>query len=79
MVAKISIGKSIRGMLHYNERKVGEKEAALILASGFAGEIQRMDFRQKLTRLEHLTNLKPKVKTNALHISLNFDASEKLD
>jgi hypothetical protein len=79
MVAKISIGKSIRGMLHYNERKVGEKEATLILASGFAGEIEGMDFRQKLTRFEHLTNLKPKVKTNALHISLNFDASEKLD
>lgn len=66
-------------MLHYNERKVGDKEATLILASGFAGEIERMDLRQKLTRFEHLTMLKPKVKTNALHISLNFDASEKLN
>ncbi|MEO6524239.1 MAG: hypothetical protein ABIN91_21310 [Mucilaginibacter sp.] len=55
-------------MLHYNERKINDKEATLILASGFVWEIERMDFRQKLTRFEHLTMLKPKVKTNALHI-----------
>ncbi|EHQ25466.1 relaxase/mobilization nuclease domain-containing protein [Mucilaginibacter paludis] len=78
MVAKISTGKSIRGMLHYNENKVTAGEASLILASGFAGEIEKMNFNQKLQRFNHLTELKPNVKTNALHISLNFDASENL-
>ena len=73
------IGKSIRGILHYNENKVAAGEAQLILASGFAGEIEQMDFQQKLQRFRHLTQLKPSVKTNALHISLNFDASEKID
>ncbi|MES2277120.1 MAG: relaxase/mobilization nuclease domain-containing protein [Bacteroidota bacterium] len=79
MVAKIVIGRSIRGILHYNENKVSAGDAKLILASGFAGEIERMDFKQKLARFENLNLLRPSVKTNALHITLNFDASEKLD
>jgi hypothetical protein len=79
MVARVITGKSIRGILHYNENKVQEGAAKLILASGFAGEIGRMQFRQKLNRFEHLNLLRPSVKTNALHITLNFDASEKLD
>jgi hypothetical protein len=79
MVAKISSGKSIRGMLHYNENKVNDGEASLIMASGFAGEIDRMNFNQKLNRFNHLLQLKPDVQTNAVHISLNFHSSEKLD
>ena len=78
MVAKIIIGKKIRGVLHYNENKVSEGSAQLILASAFGGEIEQMDFNQKLQRFENLLMLKPKVKTNTLHISLNFDAAEKL-
>lgn len=79
MVAKIKIGKSIRGILHYNEHKVMGGDARLILASGFAGEVENMDFEHKLKRFEHLTALKPSVKTNALHISLNFHSSENID
>jgi hypothetical protein len=78
MVAKISTGKSIRGMLHYNENKIAGGEAALIMANGFAGEIDQMNFNQKLNRFAHLQELKPDVKTNAVHISLNFHSSEKL-
>jgi hypothetical protein len=65
-------------MLYYNENKVMAGEAQLILASGFAGEIGQMAFQQKLNRFRHLTDLKPNVKTNAVHISLNFHASEEL-
>lgn len=78
MVAKIVSGKSIRGMLHYNENKVTVGEAKLILSSGFAADINRMNFEQKLQRFEHLTMLNGKVKTNSIHISLNFDAGDKL-
>jgi hypothetical protein len=78
MVARISTGKSIRAMLYYNENKVEEKEANLIMASGFAGDIESMSVGQKLHRFTHLTQLKPNVKTNALHISLNFHSSEDL-
>lgn len=79
MVAKIVIGRSIQGILHYNENKVGIGDAKLILAVGFASEIEQMNFKQKLARFENLNLLKPSVKTNALHITLNFDASERLD
>ncbi len=78
MVARITTGKSIRAMLHYNENKVTANEATLIMASGFAGEVQQMNFRHKLNRFKHLQNLKPNVRTNAVHISLNFHSSEKI-
>lgn len=78
MVAKIISGKSIRGILNYNEQKVTEGKAQLILASGFGGEIDRMNFANKIQRFGHLTMLNEKVKTNALHISLNFDSGENL-
>ncbi|RAJ31726.1 relaxase/mobilization nuclease domain-containing protein [Pedobacter cryoconitis] len=78
MVARIKIGTNIRGILHYNENKVAEGEAKLILSSGFAGEIEQMTFMNKLKRFEHLNELKPTVKTNALHISLNFHSSEQI-
>lgn len=79
MVARIITGRSIRGLLHYNENKVDEGEASLIMASGFAGEIERMNFMQKLNRFNLLTQMKPNVKTNAVHISLNFHSSEKIN
>ncbi len=78
MVARIKIGKSIRGILHYNEQKVTEGDARIIMASGFAIELDNLDFNGKLRRFQHLTELRPSVATNALHISLNFDISEKL-
>ena len=79
MVAKIITGTKLRGALHYNEYKVQEGKAELILASGFAAEVDNMNFAQKLQRFEHLLMLRPKVKTNTLHITLNFDATERLD
>ncbi|MEO6524957.1 MAG: relaxase/mobilization nuclease domain-containing protein [Mucilaginibacter sp.] len=79
MVAKIIIGKKLRGALQYNENKVLEGQADLLLASGFAGDVDQMNFHQRLQRFENLMMLKPSVKTNTLHISLNFDAVEKMD
>lgn len=79
MVAKIISGKSIRGLLRYNEDKVTEKEARIILSSGFATDITSLSVVQKLQRFETRTMLNPRVKTNALHITLNFDAQDKLD
>lgn len=78
MVARITASKSIRVILYYNENKVDEGEARLILASGFAGEAEQLDRQQKLNRFSHLLRLKPNVKTNAVHVTLNFHSSEKL-
>jgi len=71
-------GKNIRGMLHYNENKVSRGEARLLLASGFAGDISQFNLEQKLKRFEQLTMLNNRVKTNAIHISLNFDPQDKV-
>ncbi len=77
MVAKIKSGKSIRGVLQYNEQKVKEGMAQCIGATGFGLEADDLNFYQKLARFEKLLEKNPRVKTNALHISLNFDPSEK--
>ena len=66
MVARFVNGKNIRGMLHYNENKVTAGEARLLLASGFAGDINQFNLEQKLLRFEHLTMLNTRVKTNAV-------------
>jgi len=79
MVARFANGKGIRGVLNYNESKVAAGEAHLILASGFGGDASKYTFAQKLQRFEHLTVLNSRVKTNAVHISLNFDQQNKLD
>ena len=78
MVAKIVTGKSIRGILEYNESKVQQGTAKLILASGFAMDIDQLIVNQKLLRFTKLNQLNPAVRTNAMHISLNFDPSERM-
>jgi hypothetical protein len=78
MVAKITIGKSVRGILNYNENKVKESQAQCITASGYGIEHEDLSFYQKLNRLENLQEKNSRVKTNSVHISLNFDPSEKL-
>jgi hypothetical protein len=55
------------------------QKADLIMASRFGAELDKLDFGAKLRRFEHLTFLKPNVKTNALHIMLNFDPADHLD
>jgi len=66
-------------MLHYNEEKVAIGNAALLLASSFAGNADEMSVAQKLQRFNNLTELNAAVKTNAIHITLNFDATDKMD
>lgn len=79
MVARILTGKSIRGLINYNQSKVTEGMAELILASRFGLEIEQLELRHKVARFEHLTRLNSAIKTNAVHIMLNFDRSDKID
>lgn len=72
-------GKSIKGVLSYNEQKVQQGKAELILATKFACDVSELSFSQKLQRFEQLNKKSQKVKTNALHISLNFPPGEKPD
>ncbi|MBN8877819.1 MAG: relaxase/mobilization nuclease domain-containing protein [Sphingobacteriales bacterium] len=73
------LGKSIKGALSYNEKKVREDNAELILASRFGREISEMGFTEKLNRFEKLTSLREKNQTNTLHLSLNFSNDDHLD
>lgn len=78
MVAKVRSGKNIRGVLSYNENKVTRGHATCIDAHHFGCHHTELNFHDKLNRFQKLTALNPKVHTNALHISLNFDPSELL-
>jgi len=79
MVAKVISGKSLRGVLSYNEHKVEKGQAELLWAENFTTAAERMGFTHKLNHLEKLATQNTRAKTNAVHISLNFDPSEKLD
>lgn len=78
MVAVIKAGSSIRNALHYNENKVEKKRAELISAVHFAKDEEALLFTDKLRRFEKLISLNEKTKVNSIHISLNFDPSERL-
>jgi hypothetical protein len=79
MVVKIVSGTSIRGLLNYNENKVTEGIADLLMASRFGAELDQLNFIAKLNRFQHLTDLNSRVKTNSIHIMLNFDSAEHLN
>lgn len=78
MVAKITIPKSIEAALNYNEKKVQKGNAVCLYAVNYLNEVKNMNFYQKLDGFEHLNNLNDRATTKTLHVSLNFDPSEKI-
>lgn len=78
MVARISKGSSIKSPLNYNEQKLKQQVAELILAENYFNYAQLLNFREKLFMLEHQAKLNERVKANSVHISPSFDPQEKL-
>lgn len=78
MVAKITTPKSIEAALNYNEKKVQKGVAICLQAANYLNEGQKMNFYQKLNAFERLNSLNERATTKTLHVSLNFDPSEKL-
>lgn len=78
MVAKITIPKSIGAALNYNEKKVKQGKAECLSAANYLCKPNNMNFYQKLNGFEMLNNLNSRATTKTIHISLNFDPSEKL-
>src|ERR1700712_1515328 len=78
MVAVIHSGGSIRRALNYNEQKVKEQMATCLAAVNYPKDVEQLTFDQKLMRLENQADLNIKTKVNSVHISLNFDPSERL-
>jgi len=78
MVAIIHSGQSFRRAVHYNENKVDEVKAQCIAAINYPKNVDDLTVQQKINRLQKQAALNEKVKVNCVHISLNFDPSEKI-
>ena len=78
MVAKITIPKSIEAALNYNEKKVQKGTAQCLYAGNYLKDADKLNFHQKLSGFETNNRLNKMATTKTLHVSLNFDPSEKL-
>ncbi|MEX6690031.1 relaxase/mobilization nuclease domain-containing protein [Danxiaibacter flavus] len=79
MVAVINTGNSISRTLNYNEQKVQEGKAKCIGAVNYPKDPDQLNFHEKLNMLKRQAELNENVKRNSVHISLNFDPSDRLD
>lgn len=77
MVAKIITGKTIGGVIRYNEQKVENGQAKLIQMAGFA--VKNLTVRDKIQSFEKVQQLNTRTKTNTVHVSLNFSPKDKVD
>lgn len=64
--------------LLYNENKVAKDKAVCLAAGGFMRETKELTFTQKRHGFERLNERNERARTKTLHISLNFDPSEKI-
>ena len=78
MVAILKPNNSLKDTFYYNENKVKSGVAKCLLAENYPHELPELNEVQKLQMLQKLAALRTKTKLNSIHISLNFDQSEKL-
>jgi hypothetical protein len=78
MVARIISGRSIRGAVNYNEQKVQLAKATFLTAENYLKESLLLNPMEKFLVLQHRAKLNERVKTNCVHISLNFETNEKI-
>lgn len=78
MVAVIKTGHSLHRILNYNENKVREGKAVCMGAENYGMDAPKLTFTQKLNRLVRQAAMNRNVARNSVHISLNFDPSERL-
>lgn len=77
MVAQITVPKSIKRVLNYNEKKLQQGKAELIHAQNFLKLPEQMNYYEKLERFERQMELNERAQTKTIHISLNFPPEEK--
>lgn len=78
MVAKFHSGQSLNKAVNYNEDKVSKGDAELLHAHLYPKDSSDLTFHEKLNRLQLLASLNQRVRTNCVHVSLNFHPSECL-
>lgn len=77
MVARIKIGSSLSRAFYYNENKVKEGVSNCIAAENFPIRMERMTEVKRLDILKKTASLRPGLKANSVHISLNFAPTEQ--
>lgn len=77
MVAVINTGHSIRSIFSYNENKVGLGKAQCIGEGNYPVDLTNLSAESKLKTLLKQLELNKNVTRSSVHISLNFDQSEK--
>lgn len=78
MVAVIHTSSRLRAVLQYNENKLEQGHAECISAINYPKDADALSFDQKLNRIQRQLALNKRTKVNTVHVSLNFDPSEKL-
>jgi hypothetical protein len=78
MVARIKRGNSISRALNYNEQKLAQGKAFCLNAENYLKDAADMNFYEKLEGLINNAELNQRVKSNSVHISLNFDNRDKI-
>jgi len=79
MVTVIHPSDSLHRAVNYNHQKEEQGKATCILAVNYPKDPADMNFYQKLHRLTNQAALRPRTRVNSVHISINFDPSEKLN
>jgi hypothetical protein len=78
LVARIYPPAQVKNSLNYNENKVRLGKAECLYAGNFLLEKDQMNFYQKLGIFENRSALNQRTSNAGLHISLNFDPSERI-
>jgi hypothetical protein len=78
MVAILDTAAPLKSALNYNEKKVQQGDAELILAGNFLKDKDDMTFYEKAERFERLNELNTRSQANTLHAKVSFDPSENL-
>ena len=78
MVARIYPPAQVKNSLSYNESKVRLGKAECLYAGNFLLEKDQMNFYQKLGFFDNRSALNQRTGNAGLHISLNFDPSERI-
>ncbi len=78
MVARIKIKDALSDNFYYNENKVKEGIATCLAAENYPRELENLSQASRFKMLGKLASLNERIKANSVHVSLNFDPSEKL-
>lgn len=79
MFARVNYNRNIRVSLNYNERKLRLGKAECLLAENFLKDPDRLTLPDKLYHFQRRHELNDVAKANALHISVSFHPSDKID